>query len=108
MRKKILVFTPSFPFKNIHFHKDVMIIPKIISREYQMDTYVMTKKNESTYNSNESTHMIFSNSVFKNIWNFLKIKPDVVFTIHVARYTIFYVIIFKLLRKSTKIYLKID
>lgn len=108
MKRKILVFTPSFKFKNIHFKKDVIIIPKIISRIYNLDIYILTEKNEITYNNHSEIKLIFSKWLLNNLLNFYKLKPEILFIIHITKITLVYIFLFKIINRKTKIYLKLD
>lgn len=105
---KIVLFTPSFVFKNIHFFKDVVIVPEILSKEYDMGFSILTRPNEESYIKKGSINVVISRGFFGDISYFLREKPDLIVMFHLHILTYFYVCIFKLLLGKTKIFIKMD
>lgn len=108
MKKKILLFTPSFKLKNLHFNKDIVIIPTVFAKEKNMDFFIISKNNENNFIKNKNISHVISNTFIWNILEFIRIRPDILFTVHLSHKVFLYILLFKIISKKTKIILKMD
>lgn len=106
--KKILLFTPTFKFKNLHRYKDVWIIIENFKRDFNYETYILTTVNEIEYKNYKSNVILIKNEFLGFLKNIFLIKPDLLIMFHPTLKTLFYSIIFKFLNFKWKVYIKSD
>ncbi len=114
MKKFVTLF---YGFEDIHFYKDVGMIPYEMKRIYGYDSYIAlreSKLNEDLkvwkYLKKSSIKCRFKNEFWDTLLYLIKNskKIDVLNLYHYKRRNLFYILLYKFINKSGKIYLKLD
>lgn len=114
MKKFVTLF---YKIEDVHFYKDIGMIPYHMKKLFHYDSYIACSKINSKINNKKYKNIkideikcIFNNEFLDSLIYILKKSKqiDILNLYHYRRKTLIFIFLYKLLNKNGKVYLKLD